>query len=198
MNTQLTNSFQINRVHIGPTETGTWDTAGVDQADPRMLAFSLSKFAVSNYIGGAFVNNNTTVNGAIVNNTFRDMTFGTPGNALVQISTAEGWKLVDDVLCIFECVRNEPFDGNNNFDFTVISSGGTVEFRFKWLIDEGSGYVDFPDNVEALVAVGSSSQSVSKKFPLNSKKGDRIKPQITRNSGTSTIITSYATIYITQ
>jgi len=66
------------------------------------------------------------------------------------------------------------------------------------LKDTGSGFVDLDDNVEALVNVGSGAQSVTKTFPLMVSKGDQIKPQITRNSGTSGVTTTYATMYATQ
>jgi len=95
----------------------------------------------------------------------------------------------------FECVSLEPVDGPLTFDFTLLSSGGSVDFRFKWEIDTGSGFEDLPDAVESLVDVGNDAQSITKTFPLAANKGDKIRPQITRNSGTSTITVTYATIY---
>ncbi len=194
---QLVNSFQINRV-FSITRAGTWDTAGIDQSDPRVLATKNAWFVDSKYIATAFVNDNSTANGAIVNNTFTDMVFGTAGVALIAGSSMERWKLVDEVNGIFEYTGAEPFDGRITFDFTVVSSGGTVPFRFKWEIDTGSGFGDLPDAVEALAAVGSDAESVSKTYPLKAVKGDQIRPQLTRNSGSSGITTSYATIYATQ
>ncbi len=192
-----TNSFRINRTFIA-TETGNWNTGGLDQTDPRVLTFLQQQEADSHYIATAFVNNNTTATGTIVNNTFTDLVFGTGGSALIAGSTLERWKLIDELNGTFEYTGNEPFDGLITFDFTVVSSGGTVDFRFKWEIDTGSGFVNLTDNVEALVAVSSSAQSITKTFPLVANNGDQIKPQITRNSGTSGITTSYATIYATQ
>ena len=55
-----------------------------------------------------------------------------------------------------------------------------------------------PDNVHALVNVASDAQSITKTFPLRLAKGDQLRPQITRNSGSSGITTTYATIYATQ
>ena len=194
---QLTNSVQVNATFTS-TQTGTWDTSGIDQKDPGVLANDNPGFLESKYIATAFVNDNSTANGAIVNNTFTDMVFGTAGSALVAGSTIERWKLVDELNGTFEYTGNEPFDGSITFDFTVISSGGVVDFRFKWLVDEGGGFVDLADNVEALAAVTSDSISITKTFPLACVKGCQIKPQITRNSGSSGIVTSYATIYATQ
>lgn len=191
----LTNTFQINRTFTS-IETGTWNTAGVDQTDTRILAFNNSGFIDSKYIATSFVNDNSEANGAIVNNTFTDMVFG--GAGLVAGSTMERWKLIDELNGTFEYTGNEPFDGFITFDFTVVSSGGVVDFRFKWVSDSGGGFGDLTDPVEALAAVTSDAVSVTKTFPLLCNKGCRLKPQITRNSGSSGITTSYATIYATQ
>lgn len=196
---QLTNTFQVNRTFT-VTKTGTWDTNGIDQTDPKILSFGVSNFVDSKYSACAHVNDNSTVNGAIVNNTFTDMVFGTVGSALIESSTIERWKLIDEINGTFEYFGNEPFDGQITFDFTVQSSGGTVDFRFKWQIstDGGSSFIDLTDNVESLVSVGSDDQSVTKTFPLALETGAQIKPQITRNSASSGITTTYATIYATQ
>jgi len=190
----INDTLQTNRAFT-TTHSGTWDTSGLDQTDPRVVSLGITLVKNSKYIASAFVNNNSTANGAIVNNIFTSMVFGTAGAALVQSSTIERWKLIDDVNGVFEYTGNEPFSDAIVFDFTVVSSGGTVDFRFKWEIDTGGGFVDMPDPVEALVAVGSDSQSVSKKFPLSAIKGDRIRPRITRNSGSSTITTTYSSIF---
>lgn len=194
---QQINSFRINRT-FDISRAGTWDTSGLDQKDPRVLTFLQQAQADSKYIATAFVNDNSTANGAIVNNTFTDMVFGTGGSALVAGSTIERWKLIDELNGTFEYTGNEPFDGLITFDFTVISSGGSQDFLFEWVIDTGSGFGDLPDDVHALVNIGSNAQSITKTFPLAADKGDQIKPQITRNAGTSGITTSYATVFSTQ
>lgn len=194
---QLASSFQINRT-FSISRAGTWDTSGIDASDPRILANNNPGFARSKYISAAFVNDNSTANGTIVNNTFTDMTFGTGVGGLDAAQEIERFKLINGIDGLFEYIGNEPFDGYITFDFTVTSSGGIVDFRFKWVKDIGAGFVDLDDNVEALVAVGADAQSITKTFPLSLVKGDQIKPQITRNSGASGITTSYATIYATQ
>ena len=188
-----TNSVQVNRTYT-VTKTGTWDTGGLDQTDPRVVAVEQREQPDSHYIIAAHVNNNTTANGAIVNNTFTDMVFGTAGSALNADSTIERWKLIDDVNGTFEYTGTEPYDGSLGFDFTVVSSGGDQEFRFAWQIDTGSGFGDLPDHIEALAEIGSTAASISKSFPLRANRGDKIKPEITRNSGSSGITCSYATI----
>lgn len=272
---QQTNTVQVNGSFTA-TQTGTWSQAGLDQTDPKVLANANPGFVSSKYIATAFVNDNSTANGAITNNVFTDMVFGTAGTALAVGSTIERWKLIDELNGTFEYTGDEPFDGYITFDFTVVSSGGSVDFRFKWvrnsnavvsnnfidfvnsnpdeifnqfddfktagfqvddeisisgsasndgnytlavvnngrlvlvgsdtLVNEANGplvtitalEMDLPDNVEALVNVGSDAQSITKTFPLRAEKGDQIRPQITRNSGSSGITTQYATIYATQ
>jgi len=194
-----TNSFDVPGTFT-QTEAGTWSTEGLDQTDPRVRAFNNPETADSHAIAGGFVNDNSTATGTIVNNTFTDMVFGTAGSALNEISTTERWKQIDDVSGVFEFKGLDPFDGLITFDFTVESTGGTVDFRFKWQksTDGGSSFSDLADAVEALVAVGSDAQSVTKTFPLEMSEGDQIKPRITRNSGSSGITSTYASVYITN
>lgn len=170
----------------------------LDQTDPRVKGTNNTGTNDSHSIACASVNDNSIVNGAIVNNTFTDMVFGTAGSALLASSTMEGWRLVDEINGTFECISLQPFDGYITFDFTVVSSGGVINFRFRWQKDSGSGFANLEDNVEALVAVRTDALSITKTFPLSASKGDLIKPEITRNTGTSEIVTSYASIYSTD
>ena len=194
----VSDDITINGVFIS-TNTGSIERElSLDQTDRRVNGIDNKTVTDSHTIACAHVNDNSTANGAIVNNTFTDIVFGTVGDALIASSTMELWRLVDEINGIFEFFGAEEFDGYITFDFTVESSGGTVDFRFEWQKDTGSGFVDLEDNVQSLVAVGSDAQSVTKTFPLRAQFGDLIRPQITRNSGTSGITTSYATIYVTQ
>lgn len=197
---QTTDTFQVNKVY-NPSGTdpqaGTWDTAGLDQGDRRVLASDNPSVVDSKYNGCAYINNNAAPNGAIVNNTFTDLVFGTTQDtALIECGTSERWKLIDKIKGIFEYVGNEPFDGKLSYNFTVASAGGSVEFRYKWLMDSGAGFVDLADPVEALAQVDAIAKSISKTQPISAIKGYQIKPQVTRNTGISTITTRYASINI--
>lgn len=184
------NAFSVAAT-FGATQSGTWSTEGLDQRNPNVLAVNNTDVLDSKYIASGFVNANATVTGTIVNNTFTDMVFGTAGTALVQASNTERWKLVDELNGTYEYTGNEPFDGQAQFAVTSVSSGGAVEFRFKMVHDVGAGFVDLPDDVQALKEVGSTADSTNYLAPLVAAKGDQIKPQITRNTGTSGITTSY-------
>ena len=128
----MASSFQINRT-FDIDRAGTWDTAGIDQTDPRVLADNNPGFVSSKNIAAGFVNDNSTANPAIVNNTFSDMAFGTGAGGLVEGSNMERWKLINHIIGIFEYTGNEPFAGFLNYDFTSVSSGSAQEFRFKFL-----------------------------------------------------------------
>ncbi len=188
-------SFEIHRVW-GITHTGSWSAEGLDQTDPRIISQGNPGQTDSDYQASAFVNANVTANPLIVNTVYRDMAFGTPGSALVVGSSMERWKLIDDVLGIFEYEGNEPFDGAIAFSQTSQSAGGAVEFRWKWVHDTGGGYVDLPDPAISSNDIGAAAGNTSFVVPLSAVKGDRIKPQVTRMTGASTITLTFASIQV--
>ena len=51
-----------------------------------------------------------------------------------------------------------------------------------------------------IIALSADRREYQFEFPaaLSANKGDTVKPQITRNSGTATVTTEFATIYISQ
>ena len=193
---QLTNTFQLNRLFT-ITKTGTWDTAGIDQTDPRVLASFNPGFADSAYIGSAFANGLSTATTGIVNGVFQDIAYGTVGAGLIAASTMERMKLIDEVNGTFEYTGNEPFCGEVASNSIVISSGGNQDFLTKWIVDRGpaySGFVDLPDNVEDFADVGTTAQKMSQQQPVDLVKGDRIKKNVTRVAGTSTITFQYESL----
>lgn len=270
-----TNVLTVNGTFVSTNAGAIVRNVGLDQTDKRIRGLENFFISDSNSIACAHVNDNSTANGTIINNEFTDIVFGTAGSALISSSTMELWRLTDELSGTFEYIGNEPFQGLITFDYTVVSSGGTVDYRFKWqksistnitastiafvdsnpdtITDSGNGFLtagfkaedtiqisgtvannitatiasvtagtitlvasdtlvteaagatvgiaglfgNLEDPVEALAAVGSDSESVTKTFPLVTSKGDKIKSQITRNSGSSGITISFATIYAT-
>jgi len=88
------------------------------------------------------------------------MVFGTAGSALIEGSTIERWKLIDELNGTFEYTGNEPFDGLITFDFTVVSSGGSQDFRFEWVHDVGahlSSFLDFPYYLQTIFCIARQS-----------------------------------------
>ena len=182
-----TNSFQVNKTWT-ETHSGTWDNGGIDESDPRILAFFNPGKKDSHNLAFANVNNNSTANGTIVNNTFTDMVFGPDiDNALVEGSTTERWKLIDPVNGTLEFTGNEHFSGNIAYGVSAQSAGSALEFRYKWVHDVGAGFVDLEDIVEAANEIKEPTSATFSVTPLNAVKGDKIKPQITRSTGSSGI-----------
>jgi hypothetical protein len=188
-------SFEIHRIWT-TTHIGTWSAEGLDQSDPRVIAQGNPGQPDSHEIASAFVNGNATANPTITNTVYTDMAFGTAGSALIAASNIERWKLIDDVVGIFEYTGNEPFEGEIVFSLTAQSAGGAVEFRWKWIHDVGAGYLDLPDPVIASNDIGASAGNTSFIVPLSAAKGDMIKPQITRMSGASTITATFASVSV--
>ena len=192
-----TNVLTVNGTFVS-TNTGSIErNLSLDETDKRVSGTRNPGLSDSKSIACAHVNDNSTANGAIVNNTFTDMVFGTVGAALLASSTMQRWKLVDELNGTFEFIDNFPFTGLITFDFTVVA-GGEADFRFKWLVDTGSGFVNLTDDVEVLAGLKDTATSVTKTFPLGVSTGDRIKPQITRNATSVAVTTTYATIYVTD
>jgi hypothetical protein len=186
----LTNTFQVNRTWTA-TYAGSWSTEGLNQEDTRVILTNSPSFEESHWVANSYVNGNTTAVGTIVNNTFRDMVFGTAGSALTEGADTERWKLLNDVNGEFEYTGNEPFHGNIYYKVCAQSSGAAIEFRYKWVVDRGAGYVDLTDVVEAANEIANPTTATSDVVFLTVTKGDKIKPQITRSSGTSGITVTH-------
>lgn len=191
---QQTNSVRINRAY-NPSgdnpQTGTWSTKGLNQKDVKVLTNNNSNFIDSKYIACAYVNNNSTAVGTIVNNTFTDMVFGTAGSALIECTNTERFKLIDELNGTFVYLGEEPFDGELIYSLTADSSGGAQEFRVKFLKDVGAGFVDLANPTEMASEIGNASANISSIAPTELSKGDKIKPAITRSSGTSGVTIRY-------
>ena len=189
---KLTNSFEVSRAFTS-TQAGTWSTRGLEQSNNKVLATSNSNFLDSEYIACAFVNDNTDViaGGSITNGVFRDHDFGTAGSALIECTNAQRFKLIDEINGTFEYTGNEVFDGTMASDLTSVSTGGAVEFLFKWQKDVGAGFVDLDNNIINMDEIGGTAGSTSGHVVMILDKGDLIKPVFTRDSGASSYTVRY-------
>lgn len=182
------NSFRINRPFT-VTRSGTWNTAGLDETDNKVLSTNNSGFDNSRAIASAFVNDNTnTVAGAaITNGVYMDFDFGT----LTETDKIQRFKLIDASNCTFEYFGNEPFNGKMPYDITSVSTGGAVEFLFKWQKDIGAGFVDLDNNIIRMNEIGGTSAATGGHVVLSIVNGDLIKPVFTRDSGASSFTARY-------
>ncbi len=183
-------TFLINAAFTTAAHNGTWTTNGLDQKNPDVLQHLSPGLPSSKYIAVGYINSNTTVTTIIASNAYQDMDFGFN---LLQGTTTQRWKLINNNVGEFEYIGNEPFDGTITYDITGFSSGGALDFHFKWEIstDGGSSFVDLPDNIIAGVEIGSEESSVSKHIPLQAVNGNIIRPQVNRPSGASDITISF-------
>lgn len=192
------NSFQVSKP-FSISQAGTWNTSGLDQSDRRVIASNNPSQASSKYIGAGYMNGNTVSNIAgakpITNNTYTDIVLG--GSGLIKSSNIERWKIVDPILGILEYVGNEPFSGFIDYNLSSVSVGGAIEFRYKWVVNRGSGYQDLPDLKYAKNVISTITLSTSDKIPLSIVQGDKVKPQITRTSGSSNHTTTDFSVSIT-
>ena len=81
---------------------------------------------------------NTTLTGAIENNTFRSMTFGVSGDAMIAGANTELFTLTDEITGEFTYIGVPPYSGVITAFVTATSTGGAVEFRFLYEQDSGS------------------------------------------------------------
>jgi hypothetical protein len=172
-------------------ETINYNNGSQDETSKYVTVFNCATQRDSRTIASGYVNNNATATGTIVNNTFRDMTFGTAGSALTAGLNTELFTLIDDVTGEYRYEGIVPFDGVINTSVTATSSGGAVEFRFSWQHDVGAGFVPLPDPVEGMNQIGSVAGNTSFTTPIALNPGDLIRPVITRSTGASGITTSY-------
>lgn len=121
---QLTNSFQVNRT-FAATETGTWDTSGIDQSDPRILAINNRGFSDSRTIGFVQMNGNVLI-GSSTLNTYKILTLT---NAIQDPST-ERFKLTDIDRGTLTYTGLEPVSGNIVATISALKSGSTENYRF--------------------------------------------------------------------
>lgn len=195
---QLVNSFQVSKTFTS-NDIGIWNTSGLDQSDPRVLSSNNPSQASSKYIGAGYMNGNTVSNTVgskpITNGAYTDLVLG--GVGISKASNIERWKVIDPVLCILEYIGNEPFTGFIDYNLSSVSVGGSIEFRYKWVIDKGTGYQDLSDNKYSKNVISTTTLSTSDKIPLAVVQGDRVKPQITRMTGSSTHIAEDFSVSIT-
>jgi len=190
----LTNSYQINRpVTIANPQAGIASTKGLNEEDNKVLARINTNFVDSKRVACAFVNDNSTsvAGGSITNGVFRDFVFGTGGSALIECTTIQVFELIDELNGTFEVTSNEGFNGTMAYDLTAVSTGGAVEFLFKWQKDIGAGFVDLDNNLIRMVEIGGTAAAASGHVTMDLKKGDLIKPVFTRDSGASSFTARY-------
>jgi len=159
----------------------------LDETAPNVNVVASPPQKSSLCILGAFVNVNATATTGIVNGVYKDVAFGTGGSALIEVAEAELWSLIDEVNGTFEFTGLNPFFGSLTLDLSLRAMGASAVYRFKLLKDSGSGFVDLPNVIELSLEAQTANPlaAASKTFIVTAVAGDRIKPVITRDSGST-------------
>ena len=119
-----TDVLTVNGTFIA-TDTGLIERElSLDQTDPRVLAKSNPQIANSQSIAFGNQNANTQAT-AVLDGTYVTAAFS--GITINQVT--EGFRLVDDQNCVWEYIRNEPFNGTLSGSVSMLKSGSTANYR---------------------------------------------------------------------
>lgn len=158
---------------------GITDLQNITTGDIRWSFRDNSPTEDSKSIGSAFVKNNAVATTITTSNTFNDIDFGT----LTAGSNEERFTLTNAVTGELRYDGERAFSGEFAASISAFSTGGSQGFRFR-LIKNGSVLTD---DIETEVEVGSNLASTTLLTPITLVQNDLIRPQVTRNAGTSTL-----------
>lgn len=125
---QQTNSFQVS-LPFTSTHTGTWDTSGIDQTDPRVLVNNSPGIQSSLYTAGGISNANA-VTTSVSDGGYTDIDF----SGITQQGTIERFKVVEDGT--WEYTGLEPIKMVIYGSLTVFKGGATAAYRFTYAIND--------------------------------------------------------------
>lgn len=167
-------------MEIGGQAGETFSSTGLNNKSLRVLSAGNTFIADSMVIGTSFVKNNVDETSIAVNDTFNDIDFGT----LSAGSNIERFTLTNTVNGEMRYDGIRPFSGEIFMSYSASSMGGSQVFRTRFV---KNGAV-LTDDIETLVETGSNVASSTLQTPIELVNGDLIKPEVTRDAGTSTII----------
>lgn len=158
---------------------GVTDLQNITTGDIRWSFKDNSPTEDSKTIGSAFVKSNAVATTITTSNTFNDIDFG----ALSAGSNEERFTLTNAVTGELRYDGERPFSGEFAASISAFSTGGSQGFRFR-LVKNG---VVQADDIETEIEIGSNLASTVLLTPVTLVQNDLIRPQVTRNAGTSTI-----------
>lgn len=173
---QLTNTFQINAVFTA-TATGTWDSGGLDQTDPRVVTFNMQQSANSAYIGSWNFNgaaDTTSISsGAYVDIDMENLT---------ESSNNERFKVIDDTNGELEYTGHEPISVTLLATLHSESAPSEADYRISFSLNAATPV--FATASYMPLSLKDVGDGVTVIFPLDLVTGDTIKLQIA-GDGTS-------------
>ena len=163
------NTYQINKTFV-VSRGGTWNTAGINQTDPRVLAQGNPRFIDSKSIGSAHIAGNSTATSIATVNTWTDFNFG---SGLIGSSNIERWKIISPTGDL-EYVGNEPFSGTLMANLTAAGTLGGVDYEFR-AIKNGS---PTPDDIISGITTTTALRNANLLVPVTAIKGDLFRLQV--------------------
>lgn len=151
-----------------------------DHKDPNVVLRDVSGAPATIFLGSYVVNGNTSTTTISVTQTWVDMDLN---SAAIIGSNVNRFILSDAMTGELEYTGNEPFAGEIDYILSAVSSGGSQEFWFR-AVKNGLELVDvFTGRVE----LGADMLPALFKAPITLIKGDKIKPQVLNEDGTSDV-----------
>ncbi len=166
----VTNSFDVAATFTA-TATGTWNTAGVDQTNPNVLAFQTVENIPSHYIGSWNFNGASDTT-AIVSNTYVDIDI----ENLTESANNERFKLIDAGNGQIQYIGNEPFSGT--LLATLHSESEPTEANYRISMSINDVVPTFATAAYMPLSLKDVGDSVTVIFPVDIVKGDTVKLQI--------------------
>ena len=174
-------TFIVNAVFTG-TDTGTWNTNSLTEADPRMRVVANAGMPDSRTIGAYIVDSNTIAT-SLTSGVWTDLDLG--GN-VAPASNIERFVVTNTTTGEIRYIGTEAFSGIITFTAYVTSVGGANDFMMR-AVKNG---LTLPDTFEPVQNVGSDKKHYQIIVPVELVNGDLIRPQAFRVDGTSTLTIS--------
>ncbi len=175
---QQTNTFSVNRTYTSVL-TGTWNTAGLDQTNPAVLANSNPGHAESHTFGFGMAHNYATPT------TTADGTYAAIDVGTMTALNEERLKLIDAAACIWEVTSNEPIDIGMNATAWISKSGATeVDYRMALSVD-GAIPTFATEPYERMQATNDATQVIMELFKSDLVKGQTVQPMFAGDGNTN-------------
>jgi len=160
------------------TGTGIVTDGSLDERAKNVLVNTVSG-EINSKANGSVLSKGTGISVTLDDNLFHDFNLGVIGNAAVEGSDNELFRLTNDVTGEIEYRGEEPFKGRLSFTGSIVSSGSAVDHTFR-VVKNGGIMVD---NYESAVSIGSAIVSQSFDVPISAEKGDKFRGQFKRDGG---------------
>lgn len=140
----LTNTFEVN---VDPsltiiTETGSWNTSGIDQTDKRVLSNNNPGFESSGYSMAAYADSDfATDNSTVAVGTFIEMIGVGPVDPYLLDLDSQRWKYLGNAEWIYTGLEPQEFEFETEQN-VLKSGGGADQIAGAITFDTGSGYQD--------------------------------------------------------